>query len=127
MQEEQANPGVEIPPLHESLDDVRHWLTTWATFVVRIDGRLVGAVRGRREGETWDIGRIMVAPDLQGRGLGRFLLEYVEQAAPPDITSYALFTGAGSVDNQRMYRKAGYRLSGSPEPGVVSMSKRRPR
>ena len=127
VQEEQANPGVEIPPLHESIDDVRHWLTTWVTFVVRIDGRLVGAVRGRREGDTWDVGRIMVAPDLQGRGLGRFLLEHVEQAAPPDITSYALFTGAKSVDNQRMYRKAGYRLSGSPEPGVVSMSKQRPR
>ena len=76
---------------------------------------------------AWDIGRIMVAPDLQGRGLGRFLLEYIQQAAPPDVASYVLFTGAGSVDNLRMYQKAGFRLSGSPEPGVVSLSKRRPR
>ena len=46
-------------------------------------GRLVGAVRGRREGEVWDIGRVMVAPDLQGRGIGRYLLTAIEEAAPP--------------------------------------------
>jgi tRNA (guanine37-N1)-methyltransferase len=42
------------------------------------------------------------------------------------VTTYTLFTGAGSLDNQRMYNKAGYRLAGTPEPGVVSMTKRRP-
>ncbi len=65
----------------------------------------------------------MVAPDLQGRGLGRGLLEAVEAAAPAEATSYALFTGAGSKRNQRLYKKAGYRLTGSPSPGVVSMVK----
>ena len=30
----------------------------------------------------------MVAPDLQGRGLGRWLLERVEEAAPPDARSH---------------------------------------
>jgi tRNA (guanine37-N1)-methyltransferase len=67
----------------------------------------------------------MVAPDLQGLGLGRRLLEAVEVEAPPEATSYALFTGAGSKRNQKMYKKAGYRLAGSPSPGVVSMVKRR--
>ena len=59
----------------------------------------------------------MVAPDLQGGGLGRALLEAVEAEAPAEATAYALFTGAGSKRNQRMYKKAGYRLSGSPSPG----------
>ncbi|WP_109507411.1 tRNA (guanosine(37)-N1)-methyltransferase TrmD [Nocardioides speluncae] len=130
MQEQLANPGVNVPALHEDLDDVRAWLKEWTTFVVRADGRLVGAVRGRREGAdgtTWDIGRIMVAPDLQGHGLGRLLLEYVERAAPPDVTSYVLFTGAGSERNQRMYKKAGYRLRRDlPAPhGAVVLTKRR--
>jgi tRNA (guanine37-N1)-methyltransferase len=127
VQEQQANPEVEIDALRESLADVQHWLGAWATYVVRVDGRMVGAVRGRREGDVWDIGRVMVAPDLQGRGLGRLLLDYVERAAPPDVTSYLLFTGAGSLANRRMYKKAGYRLTGSPAPGVVSMTKRRAR
>jgi tRNA (guanine37-N1)-methyltransferase len=125
LQEEQANPGVPIPALAESLEDVRGWLTEGTVLVARSHGRLVGAVRAvLRDGE-WHVGRLMVAPDLQGSGLGRALLESVEADAPAEATAYALFTGAGSKRNQRMYKKAGYRLSGSPSPGVVSMVKSR--
>jgi tRNA (guanine37-N1)-methyltransferase len=125
LQEQQANPGVPIPALEESLDDVRGWLARDTVLVARSHGRLVGAVRASLHGDAWDIGRLMVAPDLQGGGLGRRLLEAVEQEAPPEATSYALFTGAGSKRNQRLYKKAGYRRSGSPSPGVVSMVKPR--
>ena len=76
-----------------------------------------------REGEVWHIGRLMVAPDLQGSGLGRALLEAVEAEAPAEATAYALFTGAGSKRNQRMYKKAGYRLRGEIAPGVVRLTK----
>ncbi|MGI8644885.1 MAG: GNAT family N-acetyltransferase [Nocardioides sp.] len=99
------------------------WITEGLVLVARSEGRLVGAVRGRLHGTAWDIGRLMVAPDLQGRRLGRRLLEAVEEAAPAEAASYDLFTGAGSLRNQRMYRKAGYRLRGEPHPGVVRMTK----
>ncbi len=127
VQEQQANPGVHIPALHEDLDDVLAWLDDWTTLVVRIGGRLVGAVRARQEGQTWDVGRVMVAPDLQGRGLGRVLLDAIEQAAPDEVTGYVLFTGERSKRNIRMYKKAGYRLHGPEEdvPGAVRLTKRR--
>jgi tRNA (guanine37-N1)-methyltransferase len=127
LQELWANPGVPIPALEESFDDLLASLDDWTTFVARSGGRLVGAVRGRAEGTTWDVGRIMVAPDLQGRGLGRLLLRLVEDAAPAEVTSYHLFTGAGSVDNLRMYKKAGYRLRGPAPgpPGAVVLTKPR--
>ena len=129
LQELQANPGVDIPALGESLDDVRQWLGEWTVMVAREprSGRLVGAVRGRLDADgEWDIGRVMVAPDLQGRGLGRGLLELVESLAPPAASSYVLFTGAGSSDNQRMYKKAGYRLrpDRAAPPGAVVLTKR---
>ena len=130
LQELEANPGVEIPALNESLDDVRRGLGEWTVFVARepASGRLLGAVRGKvdHRGE-WDIGRIMVAPDLQGRGLGRALLALIEEAAPPDVTSYVLFTGAGSAANLRMYKKAGFRLRSdrSAPPGAVVLTKPR--
>jgi tRNA (guanine37-N1)-methyltransferase len=115
VQEALANDSLaDIPALHESLDDVRDWMRTWSTWVVRSEGRLVGAVRGRLEdtpgGPAWDIGRIMVAPDLQGRGLGRALLAHIEAVADPAAATYVLFTGARSADNIRMYKKAGYRV-----------------
>ncbi len=67
----------------------------------------------------------MVAPDLQGRGLGRVLLEHIQAVAPVEATSYVLFTGARSADNQRMYKKAGFRLRKDlPAPaGAVILTK----
>jgi len=123
VQEQLDNPGVEIPALHETLDDLRAWLARDTVLVARAAGRLVGAVRARPREDAWDIGRLMVAPDLQGRGLGRMLLERIEAAAPAGVASYSLFTGAGSLRNQRLYKKAGYRLRGQVEPGVVRLTK----
>ena len=124
VQELHANPGVRIPALHESLDDLRAWLARDAVLVARAGGRLVGAVRASLDEQAWEVGRLMVAPDVAGRGLGRTLLSRIEGLAPPEATTYALFTGAGSARNQRMYKKAGYRLHGEVEPGVVRMTKR---
>ena len=123
VQEQQDNPGVEIPALHETLEDLRGWIARDTVLVARSAGRLVGAVRADLHERTWEIGRLMVAPDLQGRGLGRVLLQRVEAAAPPEATAYALVTGAGSLRNQKLYKKAGYRLRGEVEPGVVRLTK----
>ena len=130
--EQRANPGVVIHAQNESLEDVRRWLDQWTVIVRRRGGRLIAAARGRveRHGEhagAWDVGRLMVAPDLQGQGLGRDMLARIEAAAPGDVSAYVLFTGAGSVDNIRMYKKAGYRLRGEApgEPGAVLLTKRR--
>lgn len=121
--EQQANPGARIPALEETLEDVIAWTASDTVLVLRSAGRLVGAVRARLVGTTWDIGRLMVAPDLQGTGLGRMLLEQIETLAPERATDLELFTGAGSQRNLTMYRKAGYRLRGEVEPGVVRLTK----
>jgi tRNA (guanine37-N1)-methyltransferase len=124
VREEQDNPGVEIPALLEGLADVEAWIGSCTTFVVRAGPRLVGAVRGRLVGDAWDVGRLMVAPDLRGRGLGRWLLAHVEAAAPPSATRLTLVTGARSASNLRMYKRAGYRRDRvQDEPGVVHLSK----
>ncbi len=126
VQEALANQTLEIPALRESTDEVEEALGQWHYYVARAAGRLVGAVRGRLEGQIWDIGRIMVAPDLQGRGLGRALLEHIEAAAPTTATTCSLFTGARSKQNLRMYKKAGFRERRDlPAPeGAVLLTKR---
>jgi tRNA (guanine37-N1)-methyltransferase len=132
LQEQWANPGMVIPALAESLDDALRGIEEWTTFVALAAHRIVGSARGRLTGpdaSVWDVGRVMSAPDLQGRGLGRHLLELIEDAAPDQATSYELRTGAGSVDNLRMYKKSGYRLQGpAPGPaGAVILTKPRRR
>jgi tRNA (guanine37-N1)-methyltransferase len=123
--EQQDNPGVDIPALTETLDDVARWLGEGSVLVARADGRLVGAVRAALHGQEWHIGRLMVAPDLWGRGLGRRLLTLIEEDAPPAATTYALFTGARSLRNQRTYKRAGYCLGGAAPTGAVALTKRR--
>jgi tRNA (guanine37-N1)-methyltransferase len=124
VSEAYANGSMDIPPLHEDLADVEAWIPAWTTFVVRSAGRLVGAVRCRLDGDEWAIGRLMVAPDLHGRGLGRWLLARAETAAPPEARRLSLFTGSASEDNLRLYRRAGYRPEGPPvSSGLVRLTK----
>jgi tRNA (guanine37-N1)-methyltransferase len=130
LQELWANPGVVIPALQETWGESERGLDEWTTLVARSGGRMVGAARGRAredDGSVWSVGRVMVVPDLQGRGLGRHLLETIERAAPEQVTSYELYTGVASEKNIRMYKKAGYRLRGPAPgaPGAVVMTKPR--
>jgi tRNA (guanine37-N1)-methyltransferase len=127
LQEQRANPDKVFPAVEESLEDAVRGIEACTTFVARVAGRMIGSCRGRLEGDVWDIGRVMVAPDLQGRGLGPHLLALIEQAAPAEATSYALVAGARSADNIRMYKKAGYRLVGPApgQPGSVLLTKPR--
>ncbi len=111
LQEAQDNPGVAIPALQESLDDVREWIGRGVVLVVRSDGRLVGAVRAARRGDAWDIGRVMVAPDLQGRGLGRLLVGADRGG------------GAGRRDVVRAVHRSGQR----PQPAHVQEGRLPPR
>lgn len=121
-----SNNSMDIPPLHEDLSTVRAWVQESTVWTARRSGRLVGAVRGTADGTAWQIGRLMVAPDSAGNGLGRRLLQHVEQNAPAHITSFELFTGSRSVRNIRLYTRAGYsQLPTDPNhiPGVVYLSK----
>jgi tRNA (guanine37-N1)-methyltransferase len=125
-QEAEANLMWDIPALHESLEQVTADLGEWTTFVLRAEGRLVGSVRARLDDRTWFVGRLMVAPDLQRRGLGRWLLGRIEEAAPVDARRIELVTGARSEANQRMYHRAGYRPGPVQDDArIVRLSKRR--
>ena len=65
-------------------------------------GRIVGTVRASDESGIRHIGRLAVAPDQQGRGMGTALLHAVEALAGKEVTAFALFTGAASAGNLRL-------------------------
>jgi GNAT superfamily N-acetyltransferase len=115
-----ANDTLAIPALHESVDVVREWVSRMHTWTVRRDGRLVAAVRAHQEDDRWEIGRLMVAPDLVGAGLGRWLLEFAEAQAPASASRFGLFTGRRSERNLRMYHRAGYTLADPPAGTAVA-------
>jgi len=117
-----ANGTLDIPPLHEDLEDVLGWIGT--AWVLRDGARLIGGVRGSLDGGTWRIGRLMVAPDRRGEGLGRRLLAHIESVAPEGAQRFALFTGRRSTRNLAMYERAGYRRTAADD-AVVHLEKDR--
>ena len=123
-----ADPGLPMPQFHETVADAVDGMEVWRTWIVREAGRLIGSVRARADGDVLHISRVMVAPDLHGRGIGRALLAFAEAQAPPATRRFVLDAARANERNQRFYKKAGYRpapADGLPE-GLARLSKRKP-
>ncbi|GGT29993.1 GNAT family N-acetyltransferase [Nonomuraea spiralis] len=97
-----------IPPLVESLEQMRKAVEAAVVLKAVEAGRIVGAVRGQVAGTTCLVGRLVVAPDRQGQGLGTALLEALHEQVP-QAEAFDLFTGHLSEGNLRLYRRLGYR------------------
>ncbi|MFI6707225.1 GNAT family N-acetyltransferase [Nonomuraea sp. NPDC050478] len=97
-----------IPPLVESVQQVRKAIETGLALKAVEAGRIVGAVRGALSGTTCLVGRLVVAPDRQGEGLGTALLRALHDQVP-EATAFDLYTGHLSEGNLRLYRRLGYR------------------
>ncbi len=96
-----------IPPLVEPLAATERALAELLVLKASLGGRIVGAVRGRIEGDTCHVGRLIVHPEAQGRGLGSRLMRALEEATPA-AHRYELFTGERSARNLHLYAKLGY-------------------
>ncbi|WP_309127921.1 GNAT family N-acetyltransferase [Microbacterium sp.] len=107
VSEAQIYGSADMPPLTQTLEQVQEELRDGIGWTARIDGRLVGALRARRDGDLLLIGRIAIAPDVQGEGIGRMLLDVAETST--DAVESELFTGSLSEANLRLYLRCGYR------------------
>ncbi|PZG13413.1 GNAT family N-acetyltransferase [Nonomuraea aridisoli] len=97
-----------ITPLVESLEQVRKAVEGGVVLKAVEGGRIVGSVRGQLSGTTCRVGRLVVAPDFQGQGVGSALLAALHEQVP-EATAFDLFTGHLSGGNLRLYRRLGYR------------------
>lgn len=99
----------EIPPLVETLDEVRGEFGAAIMMGALLAGRLIGVIRLTVEGPIGWISRVAVAPDQQGKGIGSDLLGAIEAAAPRQVRRFQLGAGHKSSGNVTMYERRGYR------------------
>jgi len=120
---------VQMPPLTQTLDELRAELVENLGCVAQDGARVVGAVRARADGDLLLIGRLSIAPDVQGRGVGTALLAAVEERGRAEGCREAeLFTGSLSEANLRLYEREGYRETGRVEgdDGIEQVFLRKP-
>lgn len=84
-------------------------------FTARIDGELVGCGALRRIDERMsEVKRMYVLPSLQGRGIGRRLLDAIEARALDQGTgTLVLETGVEQPDAVALYEKNGFTQRGA--------------
>jgi ribosomal protein S18 acetylase RimI-like enzyme len=97
-----------IPPLTQTLEETLVEFEDWVVLKALEGDSLVGSVRGRLAGETCHIGKLIVHPDFQNRGIGSRLMAEIE-AAFDQAQRFELFTGHLSQKALYLYQKLGYR------------------
>ncbi|MCL1863254.1 MAG: GNAT family N-acetyltransferase [Defluviitaleaceae bacterium] len=96
-----------IPPLHQTLTEIEYEYANGVMFkAVDSTDKIIGSVRGFTKDNTLYIGKLIVCPKLQGRGIGRGLLDEIESLYPHH--RYEIFTSSKSFRTLKIYEERGY-------------------
>lgn len=96
-----------IPPLTQTIREIKDEFRVARFLKAEIDTRIVGSVRAEVQDGTCYIKRLIVHPNIQNRGIGSSLLTAIEQDYPR-VERYELFTGKKSESNHIFYTRRGY-------------------
>jgi len=105
--EAKLNNDFTIPPLTQTMEEIRAEFGQVLFLKVVQDGRIVGSVRAYEKGGTCYIGRLIVHPEYQNRGIGSSLISAIEESF--NCKRFELFTSQRSERNLYLYVKLGYR------------------
>ena len=97
-----------LEPLTQTLNSLEEDFKNYLFLKAEYQNEIVGSVKARETGEFCWIGRLMVAPEFQNRGIGRKLMTEIERAFPK-TKLYLLATGCRSVKNIKLYGSIGYK------------------
>ncbi|MHB1342036.1 MAG: GNAT family N-acetyltransferase [Coriobacteriia bacterium] len=97
-----------LPPLIETLESHQARYADHVVLKAIVDGQIVGSVQAVMRGETCLLGRLVVDPGYQGRGIGRALAQEIERHFP-NARRFELFTGHASAETLSLYTSLGYR------------------
>lgn len=98
-----------IPPLLQTLESIKKDFEEQFFLKAVINGKIAASVRAYQKDETCYIGRLIVHPDFQNRGVGTKLMDEIERVFNT-CKRYELSTGDKSEKNLYLYQKLGYKI-----------------
>lgn len=98
-----------IPPLAQTLDEIMKEFNNKIFLKVSTSEKLIGSVRIFIHDGTCYIGRLIVHPEFQHKGVGTRLMLAIETACS-SVKRFELFTGSRSEGNIRLYKRLGYQI-----------------
>lgn len=126
IQEAEIYNNYEITPLTQNLKDLQADFKTNTFIKATFNSKIIGSVKGFEENGNVLVGKLIVHPDFQNKGLGsRLMLELESRFSK--ATRFWLFTAYKSEKNLYLYQKLGYkefkRESLPPNPIMVYLEK----
>ena len=98
-----------LPSLTQTLDDLKEELTRKSIFTAALDGKIIASIRCYVKERTLYIEKLIVDPELQGRGIGTTVMHDIEEKYAAVVDRYELSTGHKSARNLHLYKKLGYK------------------
>lgn len=97
-----------LPPLADTAETVLDAMNRGVVLVTEdAAGAVVGSVRGEFRGECCLVGRLVVEPAMQGRGIGRALASALEERFA-SAGRFEIITGHRSEPALHLYESLGY-------------------
>jgi ech hydrogenase subunit C len=96
-----------LPALQQTLEELQADFGRMLFLKAVVNGKIIGSVRGYALDENAYLSRVIVHPYFRRRGIGRRLLDEIEQAFP-EARRFEAFTGHKSKRNLYQLHKRGY-------------------
>jgi ribosomal protein S18 acetylase RimI-like enzyme len=107
VQEAEIYHNFNIQPLTQDLKSLENEWEKGLILKAEIESKLIGSVRAEMVSGICTIGKLIVKPGFQNKGIGKQLMSAIEKEFS-NCKYYELFTGNKSEKNLAVYKKLGY-------------------
>jgi ribosomal protein S18 acetylase RimI-like enzyme len=98
-----------MPQIEQTLESLTDEFINCTFLKAAHANTIVGSVRAYNNNDTCYINRLIVLPDYQNQGIGKVLMNEIENRFKKIVNRYELFTGSRDPRNIYLYNQLGYR------------------
>jgi GNAT superfamily N-acetyltransferase len=98
-----------MPQIEQTLESLKDEFVNCTFLKASIINKIVGSVRAYKNNDTCYISKLIVLPENQNKGIGKALMNAIENQFSIFVKRYELFTGVRDSRNLYIYDQLGYK------------------